>query len=71
MIYIRKRDEFSARSVANFDSCGNIAKSGSVVGMRKLYGWPEGGQVRLGGYIYNVGTVAVQKLRDAGLIRGG
>jgi hypothetical protein len=41
-----------------------------VRGMCSRFGWTPGGQVRLGGYIYNVGTAAVQKLKDARLIKG-
>lgn len=69
MIYVPKEKEVQARRLVNFE-VGNIDRSGSVRGMRSRFGWPVGGQVRLGGYIYNVGTAAVQKLRDARLIRG-
>lgn len=70
MKYVPKDVENKARRLVNFDSCGNIDKSGSVVGMRNLYGWPKGGQVRLGGYIYNVGPGAVERLDNANLLKG-
>lgn len=72
MRYVRLKDLTKARSVTRgqLDLCGNIHVSGSVRGMQKIYGWPRGGQVRIGGYIYNVGAAAMQRLRDAGLIRG-
>lgn len=61
--------ECQARRLVNFE-VGSIDKSGSVVGMRNLYGWPKGGQVRLGGYIYNIGKAAVETLDNANLTRG-
>lgn len=48
----------------------NIHKSGSVAGMQKLYGWPRGGQVRCGSYVYNIGPAGVAKLRAAGALFG-
>lgn len=70
MKYIHKDDEYAARRMVNFEACGNIDRSGSVKGMQQLYGWPKGGQVRVRGYIYNVGPTAIDKLRNHNLIRG-
>lgn len=70
MRYVPLEKEKQARRLVNFDSVGNIDKSGSVRGMQKLFGWKKGGQVRLGGYIYNVGVSEVEKLRNARLLRG-
>ena len=52
------------------EAVGNISRTGSVRGMQTLYGWPKGGQVRIGAWIYNIGPAAVQRLRDAGELRG-
>jgi hypothetical protein len=49
---------------------GSIDKSGSVVGMRRLYGWSKGGQVRIGSYIYNIGVLEVERARRLGILRG-
>lgn len=49
-------------------SVGSIDRTGSVRGMQSRFGWPRGGQVRVGSYIYNVGPEYVQKLRDKGLL---
>jgi hypothetical protein len=70
MRYVTKENEAKARRLVNFDACGNIDVSGSVTGMQRRYGWQRGGQVRLGGYVYNVGSAGVARLRDAGLLRG-
>jgi hypothetical protein len=43
MRYVREEDR---KSVRGLDSCGNIDKTGSVLGMQRIYGWPKGGQVR-------------------------
>lgn len=48
----------------------SIHASGSVRGMQERYGWPRGGQVRVGGYVYNVGPANVEKLRRAGVLKG-
>lgn len=56
--------------VRNVDAVGNISVTGSVTGMQKLYGWPRGGQVRIGSWIYNIGPAEVERLRNLGLIRG-
>jgi hypothetical protein len=69
MRYIPKDYEAEARRLVDFETCGNIDASGSVKGMQTLYGWPKRGQVRLGGYIYNVGPSSVQRLEAAGLVR--
>ena len=70
MKYVPLEFESKARRMVNFEAGGNIDKSGSVVGMRNLYGWPKGGQVRMGGYIYNIGPSAVERLDNANLTRG-
>jgi hypothetical protein len=49
---------------------GNIHYTGSVRGMQKLYGWPKGGQVRVGSWIYNLGPAEVQRLERLGVVRG-
>lgn len=54
----------------NLEHVGSIDKSGSVIGMRKLYGWSKGGQVRIGSYIYNIGTLEVERARRLGILRG-
>lgn len=69
MRYVLREFEAQARRLVNFD-CGNISASGSVKGMQQLYGWPKGGQVRMGSYIYNVGPEAVKRLTHAKLLRG-
>lgn len=69
VIYVPKSLEPKARALVDFDRCGNIHRSGSVIGMRKQFGWQKGGQVRLGMWIYNLGPLAVQRLRDALLTR--
>lgn len=48
----------------------NISVTGSVTGMQQIYGWPKGGQVRIGSYVYNVGTDVVQELRNRGILKG-
>lgn len=67
MRYITEDD---ARRYRVNTGVGNIDKSGSVKGMQQLYGWPKGGQVRIGGYIYNVGVSEVERLRRAGVLKG-
>ena len=49
---------------------GNISVTGSVLGMQRKFGWPKGGQVRVGSYIYNVGVQEVERLRGLGVLRG-
>ena len=70
MRYVRKADFAAANRIANLTGVGNIDVSGSVRGMQKLYGWPKGGQVRVGGYIYNAGPAAVEALDNANLLHG-
>jgi hypothetical protein len=70
MRYVPTSKADQARRLVNFNGCGNIDVTGSVLGMQKLYGWTKGGQVRLGGYIYNIGPHAVQLLRSRSLLRG-
>lgn len=59
----------AARARVSLD-VGNIHRSGSVRGMQERFGWPKGGQVRIGSYVYNVGPAGVAKLRAAGVLRG-
>lgn len=71
MRYVRKKDLNEARRVVRgLTDFPNIHSTGSVRGMQQIYRWPRGGQVLIAGFIYNVGTENVQKLRDAGLLRG-
>lgn len=49
---------------------GSIHKTGSVTGMQKKYGWPKGGQVRVGAYIYNVSVAEVERLRNLFILKG-
>lgn len=70
MRYVRQEDYSRANRIAKFDAVGNISVTGSVRGMQELYGWPKGGQVRLGSYIYNVGPAAVEALNNANLLHG-
>jgi hypothetical protein len=65
MRYLTEADAVKHR--VNLD-CANIHKSGSVVGMRERYGWPKGGQIRVGSYIYNIGVREVERLQP--FIRG-
>jgi hypothetical protein len=67
MRYLLVKD---ARKCPRLQQVGNIDVSGSVLGMQKLFGWPKGGQVRCGGYIYNVGVTEVQRLRACRLLKG-
>lgn len=67
MRYVREEDRAKVRGV---ESVGNISVTGSVTGMQRLFGWKKGGQVRIGSYIYNVGTVEVARLRSLGLLHG-
>ncbi len=48
----------------------NISASGSVKGMQQIYGWPKGGQVRVGGFVYNVGVVEIERARSLGILKG-
>ncbi len=67
MRYVRLDDVKPAR--LNLD-VPNIHKSGSVLGMQRLFGWPKGGQIQVGGYIYNVGVRVVDRLRGSYFLRG-
>jgi hypothetical protein len=58
MRYILAKDEAKC---PRLQQVGNIDVTGSVLGMQKLCGWPRGGQVRCGGYIYNVGVAEVRR----------
>ena len=55
---------------ARMDTVGSIARSGSVRGMQNRFGWKRGGQVRVGGFIYNVGPDDVARLKQQGILRG-
>lgn len=66
MRYVRQEDAHKVKK----DHCGNIATSGSVKGMQKLFGWKPGEQVRIGGFIYNVGAQEVERLRGLGILKG-
>lgn len=66
MRYVRQQD---AEKIERLNECGNISVTGSVRGMQDKYGWPKGGQVRVGSYIYNVGVAEVERLRALGLLR--
>lgn len=72
MRYVKTVDMKRANQVTRgaFTKCGNIAASGSVRGMQDRFGWPRGGQVRCGLYVYNIGTRAVEELRVASILRG-
>ena len=70
MRYVPAENIAQASRLVNFDAVGNIDRTGSVRGMQKLYGWPRNGQVRLGGYIYNIGPEKVALLTSRNLIKG-
>lgn len=70
MRYVTESDVDRCGFRGIIDAVSNISKSGSVLGMQKQYGWPKGGQVRIGGYIYNVGTSVVEAMRNANIVRG-
>lgn len=67
MIYVREEDRGKVRGLG---AAASISVTGSLTGMRKLFGWPKGGQVRIGSWIYNVGTAEVSRLREEGLLKG-
>lgn len=69
-ILIVDYNEANELTYNSFALCSNIRKTGSVRGMQKLYGWPKGGQVRCGQFIYNIGPQNVKILTDAGLLKG-
>ena len=50
----------------------NIAASGSVTGMRQKYGtvWKQGGQLRVGSFVYNVGPDEIHRLWRLGVLKG-
>ncbi len=70
MRYISESDLPKAKA-AGFDpdAVGSIHRSGSVAGMQKKYGWPRGGQIRIGSYIYNAGPDMVRRLSELGIVR--
>lgn len=70
MRYVREEDAKAVRNHLNLSGVGNIHVSGSVRGMQLRYGWPKGGQVRVGQWIYNVGPSEVSRLRNIGILRG-
>ena len=57
------------RNKVNLD-VANISRTGSVKGMQQKFSWPEGGQLRVGAYIYNIGVGEVNRLRRAGVLKG-
>lgn len=63
-------EEACRRASVNLDACGSIHRSGSVTGMQRKYGWRRGEQLRVGSYIYNVGALALARLRAAGELHG-
>lgn len=62
--------EGARRARVNLEAVGNISVTGSVRGMQERYGWPKGGQVRVGAWVYNVGVAGVEKLRKARELKG-
>jgi hypothetical protein len=69
MRYVKK-SEVPGWLESVMDSCGSIDKTGSVRGMQNRFGWKRGAQVRVGGYIYNVGVPVVERLRQQRILRG-
>lgn len=71
MRYIRIADQKQAETLMghDFSGYGSIARDGSVTTMHKEFGWQPKGQVRIGPYIYNVGTDNVNRLRDAKILQ--
>lgn len=67
MRYVTAENARKARLSLNV---GNISVTGSLTGMQQKFGWPKGGQVRVGSYIYNVGVSEVQRLSRLGYLRG-
>lgn len=57
----RKAEALLNKSLSEFP---NIDKTGSILGMIKLYNWKRGATVRSGSYIYNIGVENIQKLKD-------
>jgi hypothetical protein len=72
MRYIRTRDlpNCDLPCDANGINFPSIDASGSVRGMQSRFGWPRDGHVRIGGYIYLIGAVHLDRLRRRGLVRG-
>lgn len=68
MIYMTKED--AVNNGFNLDGVGSISVTGSVIGMRNKYGWEKGGQVRVSGFIYNIGKNEVERARSLGILRG-
>jgi hypothetical protein len=62
-----KQEDADRVGACNFP---NIHATGSVRGMQMRYGWPRGGQVRVGSWIYNVGPANVKGWKSQGLVRG-
>lgn len=67
---MRYAKEADARAHGVNMEAANISATGSVRGMQARYGWKPGGQIRIGGYIYNLGVAEIQRLRAAGIVRG-
>ena len=64
------KKEHRDRYASELARCGNIAASGSVLGMQRQYGWPKKGQVRVGSYVYNVGPEVVERMINRGHVSG-
>lgn len=70
MRYVAAVEWPRASVLPHYQTFPHIHVTGSVKGMQKNYDWARGGQVRVGSWVYNTGTDNVQKLRDAGVLRG-
>ena len=69
MRYVKKCD-VPLWLASEMDRVGSIDRTGSVRGMQNRFGWKRGGQVRVGGYVYNVGPEGVARLERQGVLRG-
>lgn len=50
--YMSKSD--ARRNIPFYDKCPNIHKSGSLTGMKKIYGWDTKFVIQIGSYYYNL-----------------
>lgn len=73
MRYVKAGDFDRANRIVGgaLDTCGNIDVTGSVRGMQNRFGWKPCGQVRCGGYVYNIGPKNVAKLRHGPVMLRG
>lgn len=55
--------ETNRHLVHGLDTCEVIGRDGSAKEMQQKHGWRRGGQVRIGGFTYNVGINEVSRLR--------